>query len=261
MSRAAFTVAERDRARDWLLAVARADQRVIAGAVVGSMAVGPGDRWSDLDLTFGLAPGVTAAAILADWTPRIERGLEAVQLFDLPYQSSIYRVFLLPGSLQLDVSFTPGAEFGAIGPEFRLLFGQAVERPTVPPPAAPHLFGLAVHHAVRARICIERGRPWQAEYWISGVRDQALALACLAHDVEPRNAHGYAALPEATRVRAAAALVRSIEREELLRALEAAIESLLGEAGAVRDAASRIEAWLTALTSAAWSEPHNRSTV
>ena len=35
-----------------------------------------------------------------------------------------------------------------------------------------------MHHAVRARFCIERGRWWQAEYWISGVRDQALALAC-----------------------------------------------------------------------------------
>jgi hypothetical protein len=260
MSRAAFTVAERDRARDWLLALAHADQRVVAGALVGSMAGGPGDRWSDLDLTFGLAPGVTPAAILADWTPRVERELGAVQLFDLPFQSSIYRVFLLPGSLQVDVSFTPGAEFGAIGPEWRLLFGHAVERAHVPLPAAPHLFGLAVHHAVRARICIERGRLWQAEHWISGVRDQALALACLARGVEPRNARGYDALPETTRARAAAALVRAIERDELLRALGAAIESLLGESGAVREMASRVEASLGALTSAAWSGSFNRST-
>jgi hypothetical protein len=260
MSRAAFTVEERDRARDWLLALASADPRVVAGAMVGSMATGPGDRWSDLDLAFGLAPGATPAAILADWTPRIERELKAVQLFDLPYQSAIYRVFLLPGSLQVDVSFTPGAEFGAIGPEFKLLFGSAVERAHLALPAAPYLFGLAVHHAVRARICIERGRMWQAEYWISGVRDQALALACLARGLEPRNARGYDALPETTRARAAAALARSIERDELLRALGVAIESLLAESGAVRETASRVAASLNTLTSAAWSESHNRST-
>ncbi len=34
-----------------------------------------------------------------------------------------------------------------------------------------------VHHAVRARICIERGRYWQAEYWISDALLTALRAA------------------------------------------------------------------------------------
>jgi hypothetical protein len=34
----------------------------------------------------------------------------AVHLFDLPFLSSLYRVFLLPGSLQVDLSFTPAAD-------------------------------------------------------------------------------------------------------------------------------------------------------
>ena len=48
---------------------------------------------------------------------------DAVSLFDLPFLSTLYRVFLFPGSLQVDLSFTPGREFGALGPKFRLLFG------------------------------------------------------------------------------------------------------------------------------------------
>ncbi len=87
-------------------------------------------------------------------------------------------MFLLPGCLQFDLSFTPASVFGAGGPKFRLLFGDAVEKPYAGPPDAHELFGYAVHHALRARVCIERGRYWQAEHWISGVRDYALSLAC-----------------------------------------------------------------------------------
>jgi hypothetical protein len=46
---------------------------------------------------------------------------------------------------------------------------------------------------------------------------------------------------------AAAALVRSVEREELLRALRAAIDLLLQESGEVREPASNLDAQLREL--------------
>ena len=253
MSRA-FSVAERDRIRERLLAIARADPRIVAGAMVGSLATGPGDRWSDLDLTFGLAPGANAAEVLGEWTPALAREFGAVHLFDLPLLSTIYRVFLFPGSLQVDLSFTPGAEFGALGPRFKLLFGETVERAHIPSPPASHLFGLGVHHAVRARFCIERGKPWQAEYWISGVRDQALSLACLRLGLPPSYGRGYDDLPPATKAACTDALVRSLDREELLRALGCAIAAMLDESHEVREMAARVEDPLRGLTSAAWPE-------
>jgi hypothetical protein len=252
MSALAFTPEQRDRARAHLLAMARADARVVAGAVVGSQAGGGGDRWSDLDLTFGLAPGVTPAAILDEWTPRLEEELGAVHLFDLPFMTSLFRVFLLPGSLQLDLSFTPGSDFGAYGPKFELLFGEAVERPHVPVPSSAHLFGWGVHDAVRARFSIERGRPWQAEYLISGLRDQALALACRRRGLEPRHARGCDDLPAAVAATFEDALVRSLDRGELLRALGAAIEALLREAEEVGGRGPRLAAPLRDLTSPDW---------
>jgi hypothetical protein len=172
-----FTVEERNRVCGRLLEMACSDPRIVAGAAVGSLATGGGDRWSDLDLTFGLANGTTVTELLADWTTELNRRFDAVHLFDVALMSTVYRVFLLPGGLQVDLSFTPGAGFGALGPSFALLFGRAVDRDHLPPPSARHLLGLGVHHALRARLCVERGRPWQAEYWISGVRDQALSLA------------------------------------------------------------------------------------
>jgi hypothetical protein len=242
-----FGVEERDRVRDRILEIARADTRVVAGAMIGSLAAGTGDRWSDLDLGFGLADGVSPVDVLADWTPRLEREHDAVHLFDLPSLSSLYRVFLLPGNLQVDLSFTPASEFGARGPKFKVLFGSALERAPgwETPPPAHYLFGLGAHHAVRARCCIERGRLWQAEYWISGVRDQALALACRRRGLNAWHGRGYDELP--ADVLDERMLVRSVRKEDLLQALDRAIDALIREAGDARALASKVDGWLRQL--------------
>jgi hypothetical protein len=88
---------------------------------------------------------------------------------------------------------------------------------------------LAWHHVVHARICIERAKPWQAEYWISGVRDQVLALACLRLGLPTSYAKGADALPVEVTSGLEAALVRSLAPEELRRALREAATQLLGE--------------------------------
>jgi hypothetical protein len=222
-----FTVEYRDRVQQRVLEMARRDSRIVAGAIVGSLANGGGDRWSDLDLTFGLAKDVMPAEILADWSREIQQEFGAAHLFDLPFRSSLYRVFLFPGNLQVDLSFTPGAEFGAITPKFELLFGAAVKRDPVAPPSARDLFGLAVHHVVRARICIERGRLMEAEHLIHDTRDQVLALACLQQGIEHRYGRGFDRLPEDLRSRAEAAMVCAIAAPELLRALGETIDMLL----------------------------------
>jgi len=242
-----FTAEERERIRERLIERAKADPLVVAGAEVGSRALGPGDRWSDIDLTFGLAPGVTVPEILAAWTPAIEREFGAVVLFDLPHLSSVYRVFLFPGLLQVDLSFTPGHEFGALGPKFKLLFGEAVARPQPTPPTAANRFGLAVHHALRARFSIERERFWQAEYWISSLRDEALALACMRRGLVAAYARGYDELPPEVRGVFAGAIVRSLDRAELMRALGVAVEGLLHESVEAGDLVKKVSGELAQL--------------
>ncbi len=118
------------------------------------------------------------------------------------------------------------------------------------------LFGYAVHHAVRARVCIERGRVWQAEYWLSGVRDTALTLACLRRELPAQHGSGFDALPAEVRDALREALVGSLERKELLRALRVATAGLLREAAQVRELAEMtaiVVPHLRELTSA-WKE-------
>src|SRR5690349_2690564 len=107
-----------------MLELAEADDRVVAGAAVGSLAVGTGDRYSDLDLTFAVADGTPVADLLADWTRTLAGELDAVVLVDLEAGPTIYRVFLLADALQFDLSLTPAAEFRPAGPRFQLLFGE-----------------------------------------------------------------------------------------------------------------------------------------
>jgi hypothetical protein len=211
-----YTIEDRDRAQAFVLALADADERVVDGKLVGSLATGGGDRFSDLDLTFSVADGVPVMEVLEDWTGRIEEELEAVQLFDLPAGASIYRVFLLPGCLQFDLSFTPAAQYGG---------------PMPGPPDADELFGYAVHHALRARFSIARGRVWLAEYWVSAVRDYALNLACVQHGLPARHGRGFDELPAEVLARFDGALVRSLDRDELLRALRCAVDGLLQTVG------------------------------
>ena len=254
-----FTVRERERAREWLLKRAQNDARVVAGAVVGAEAHGSADRWSDVDLTFGLAHGASIDEVLGEWTKDLAAELDAVDLFDVQVGSTVYRVFLLPGNLQVDLSFTPQAEFGARGPDFRLLFGTAVQRPAAQAAAtlhagtARHLLGLGAHHAVRARFCIERSRPWQAEHWISGARDQALALACRRRGLQSAYGRGFDQLPAELLATLEPALVGSLERCELLRALAATIEVLLQEAEETGGLADRLAPRLRELTAAAFT--------
>jgi hypothetical protein len=236
---------------DW----AQADPRVPAAAEVGSRALGGGDRWSDLDLTFAVSPPARVADVLADWSARFEREFQAAALFDLPFRSTIFRVFLLPGTLQVDLSFTPAPEFGPYGPGFRLLFGEAVEREPAPSTSAVHSFGFAVHHAARARIAIERDRPWLAEYWISGMRDETLGLACLARGYEPRYARGADRLDAELKAAFEPALVRGLGRAELLRAFTAAVGLLIAHGAPAGDLATRAVPRLRELLRPDWAAP------
>ncbi len=227
-----FTTEERSRIRDLLVTRGKEDPRIVAGAEIGAGALESPDRWSDIDLTFGVRGGVAIHEPLEDWTDDLESEQSAVRLFDLPFLSTMYRVFLLPGNLQVDLSFTPAAEFGPLGPKFRLLFGHAVEREEIKSPDTREVFGLAIHHALRARLCVERQRLWQAEYWIHSLRDHALELACLHRGLDGAHGRGFDQVPADIRDAAGAALVRSIDRDELLRALGAAVRMLVAEAQA-----------------------------
>ncbi|HEY1351566.1 MAG TPA: hypothetical protein VGF67_18255 [Ktedonobacteraceae bacterium] len=225
-----FTVQQRDRVRQYVLAMARSDPRVTGGALIGSKAAGAEDCWSDIDLTFGIAAGHAIEPVMDDWTRILEQEFGVLDHFDLRAGSSLYRVFLLPDGLEIDLSVTPAEAFGARGPHFQMLFGSAAQPEALPPAPEPgqHI-GLGWHHVCHARSCIERNRPWQAAYWIDELRNHTLVLACIRLGENPAYGRGIDRLPTSVTDPLVATFVRSLDQAEVRRALAVATHCLLAE--------------------------------
>ncbi|MFE3030758.1 hypothetical protein ACFXKY_03835 [Streptomyces canus] len=222
-----FTTGERDRLRERLLARAEADANVVGAAFTGSHAVGEGDRWSDTDLV--LAVRGELVPTLERWTGWLYDDLGARHHWDLRVGAAVIRVFLLPGWLEIDLTFAPEAEFGPRGPQWRTVFGRPRSLEPFPPPDGDTLVGLLWHHALHARVCLERGRYWQAEHWISALRDHVITLACLRLGHPAAHAKGAHLLPDDLSTALESTLIRSLTVVELHRALGATIDVVTAE--------------------------------
>ncbi|MEU7773026.1 hypothetical protein AB0C44_17055 [Micromonospora taraxaci] len=231
---AVFTAGKRDSIREQLLGLAERDPAVVGAAITGSHAVDGGDRWSDIDLAFGIEGSLDA--VMHRWTDMLYRDFAAVHHWDLPSGSAVYRVFLLADMLEVDIGFTPAAEFGPHGPTWRTVFGHPGQAKEDLRPEWRALVGLGWHHALHAWISIQRHRWWQAEQWISALRGQVLALACLRLGHPTSYAKGAHLLPPEVTSPLDTTLVRALNEAELTRALSAATDALTGEL-ALADAA------------------------
>lgn len=68
-------------------------------------------------------------------------------------------MFLLPGWLELDLTFAPEAEFGPRGPQWQTVFGRTQSLEPFQDPDRNTLVGLVWHHALHARVW---SRSWAA---------------------------------------------------------------------------------------------------
>jgi hypothetical protein len=255
-----FTPEERERLRGDLIAKARADARITGAALTGSASIDREDRWSDIDLAFGITNGAEIPAALAEWTACMYDEHGAVHHVDVRFGAWIYRVFLLSSSLQVDLAFAPQEEFAARGPTFKLLFGSAVERPHPQPTDASDLVGLAWLYALHVRPALARGKLWQAEYMLSAARDHVLAAACRRLGHSTSDARGIDLLPAAFLESFHAALVPHLESGAIVAAFSAVIRELIAEARhADPRLATRLEpALLELLASTPTAEPPGR---
>ncbi len=95
---------------------------------------------------------------------------------------------------------------------------------------------------------------WQAQYWISEVRDKALLLACRHRGLALTDGRGYDELPEKVLNQFEDTLLQSVDRDELLRALGKAVDVLLREAEEARELAGKVEVELRQLASSSFAQ-------
>lgn len=249
-----FTVQERETLRMRLIEAARADSRITGAAITGSASVGNEDRWSDIDLAFGVQEGAEVESTLADFSERMYTEHGALTHVDVRSGTWTYRVFLMPGTLQVDLAFAPAADFGARAPTFQLVFGTATTQAQVTPDAH-ELIGYGWLYALHVRSALVRGKLWQAEFMLSAMRDQVLALACVRHGLPAREGRGIDALPLDVTAPLRESLVRSLDAPELLRAFRVVTEAFVREMHILdRELATRLRLTLDELTSVVRAE-------
>lgn len=227
-----FTVADRARLQHALTERAAADDRVVSAALVGSLAIGAADRWSDIDISLGIADDVDPADLLHDWSTWLSNDVHATMLLDWPKGATVYRIFLLPNCLQVDLSVSRASDFTRRSPRFRLLFGQHLTAEAADP-SRQEILAYAVLYAVEARRDIERGRVWQAQHYIGQVREHALTLACVNRGLPALHGKGYDRLPSPLLDAFAGTLVVSLSPAALRQALATAMRLLLIEADGI----------------------------
>lgn len=192
-----FTLEDRALLLAQLIEQARADDSVIAAAVVGSLARSTADAWSDIDLALSLRAGVRPEQAARAWTEMLERLRPVSDHLDVWAGPALYRVFLLENSLQVDLSFWPQEHFASTGEPFTLVFGNAAKAKPTTRPDRRAVVGWAWLYALHVRSAIARGRNWQAMQLLGDLRGQVIQLACQRHGLAASDGRGTDRLPTA----------------------------------------------------------------
>jgi hypothetical protein len=232
-TRIIFTPDDRERLRDKLVAAAQHDANLCGAAHTGSAASSQLDRWSDIDLALCLKPTASYDQVVAEWTDRLYQRHDAVAHMDVMRGPTLFRVFLLKNTLQVDVAFWRAEDFGAIGPNFRLIFSREGGESKPPHPEAQSnpqvLVGMAWLYALHVRSSLARGRVLQTDYMLSGMRNHVFELTCLRCGVIAKQGRGLDDLPAAEREIAAQCIPRSLDPAELKRAFQNTMDALARE--------------------------------
>lgn len=172
-----FSQLYRERARDRIIDEVKADKNILSAASIGSYARNEVDRWSDIDLTFGIDSATSSADAIEQYKKFIKEEFQGEFLFKISLKPIDYIVFLLPGCLQIDLSFSPQNHFGPLSEHFELLFGTHGAKPEVEPPSEiKEKFGLIVHHLLRSYVSLKRKQIPKAVDWLSKAQKYAMSI-------------------------------------------------------------------------------------
>jgi predicted nucleotidyltransferase len=233
-----FTPADRQAVLDRALQLLSEDDRVEAAVLTGSLGRGTADRWSDIDLDAVIAAGAQPATVAADWEGLAYTEWPVAHHYATAFGSTLVRGFLLRDALLLDIAFTPIDEFSAWAP-VRVLFDRTGRTTAAasdvqawsPTPDAGTEAGFAGHDVLHACVAANRGRHWQALYFLQRIRNRTLSLASERHGWDSDDFTRVDDLPPDEIGALEDTLVATLDRDKLLVAVDLATRALLTELG------------------------------
>ncbi|MDX6510725.1 MAG: hypothetical protein QOE36_229 [Gaiellaceae bacterium] len=222
-----YTEEERATIAAELVELLRGDEDVAAVELIGSLATGTADAFSDVDIAVRVER-VDAIATVADrWTARVHERLAVVAHFAVEFPPDQVRGFLLENLLEIDLGFSSEA------------------RATEIPPSEPRFdfhTGVGWHDVVHAAAALARGRRWRAHMYIAGIRDRTLTMAAERHGLIADEFKGIDDLPAEELGPLEATLAASLEPAELRRVLLVVTRAFIDEVRrGDEEAAKRLE--------------------
>lgn len=232
-----FDVKAREALRERLVLAAERDDRIAGAALLGSVARGEEDRWSDIDLALRLVSTAELEMVADAWTALVAETDQIVDHLDIRASGALYRVLLLGSSLQIDLSFWPQDQPLADGAPVQVLFGEVPVGPAVPPrPADDGRDSMAAVrmgwlYALHARSALGRGRVWQALWMLESIRNVVVELYCSRLDLPAWEGRGVDGLPAELLAGLTSSVPVLVELDTLWASLKALVVLLLSEAG------------------------------
>lgn len=243
-----FTSQDREDIRNRVIELAKRDPRISGGAITGSVTVGKEDQWSDVDLAFGVMDIDQVRSTLEDFSRFMYDNFSCYHHLDVFSQDWIYRVFFMKNTLQVDIAFVHESNFRALAPTFKLVFGKSLEPSHGKPRNAEVLAGWVWLYALHVRSSLARRKLWQAEYYISGMKDYVFSLMCLRFDLPTSTGRGIDDLPDHLKNSLRPGLITSLDPKELFRAFETITAVFLSELNEIDQALfQRLKPGLTSL--------------
>ncbi len=210
---ALYTPEERDEVATRLTDLISADERVERVELSGSGVEGYRDRWSDVDLVVTVRAGIDQLEVADAWIPRAYDSLPVLHHYAVSFGDEHVRGFLLENLLEVDLGFRPGH----------------ASEGEWPAPDADGEAGFAWHDVLHGAIAVARGHPWRAQYYVGLLRWRTLALATARLGLLLDEYKDVDDLPVELLEQLDDALPRSLEPDELRRALRAATDAFLHE--------------------------------
>ncbi|GAA0725756.1 hypothetical protein GCM10009430_31900 [Aquimarina litoralis] len=228
-----YSKKDRIKVEKQIIDFAKLDSNIIDCAIVGSKSVGNDDKWSDIDLAFGYEIDADINQILRYWSKIMFESFGANKLFDMSYKESLYRVFLLPNALQVDLSFTPSDHFGAITDNFKLIFGNQRKREFKSLPEINSIAGYTILFALKTRTSIEREKYWQAQYYLTKCRENTMILKCLKENLNSFDGRSFDELTPSFLNQIQNTMINEPNKRNLENALKSMIHILIKELSTV----------------------------
>jgi predicted nucleotidyltransferase len=253
-----FSPSDREAVLARAIQLLDADPRVEAAVITGSIGAGRADRWSDFDLGAVIASDAECEEVAADWEAMAYREWPVAHHYATEFGSTLVRGFLLRNGLLADMAFTPIGDFAAWAP-VRVAFDRSGATTKVaeewkawtPTPDWRGEAAFAAHDVLHACSAANRGRGWQALYFLQRIRNRTLSLASERHGLDADDLVHADELPQAEVEGLIDTLVTDLETPTLLEAIDLATRAFLDELHrGDRELADRLEEPLRTFVSA-----------